>query len=319
MSPRRKFRVSLLGVWAAVCLAGTGWTAYHLYRAEANSGAEGNRWTSQMAQARYGVAAALAALGLMALEIWRKDLVFRHEVQREALVAEHEKKLANFEELAAALAHEVRNPLTTISALVYAIQRKFDRESKEYRDAGLIRSEISRVNGILKEFTQLARPLAPKPSLTPGEVLFKDIEALLSPRLEKDKITLECKCDPSIQFYADREQLTQVLMNLVQNAAESMKTGGRITVRASQATRSIDGPAQRVTLIEVQDEGPGIPEEVQTRIFEPFFSTKKEGTGLGLPVSSRIIHRHNGTLEFDSVPGKGTVFRIVLPAYERES
>ena len=317
MSPRRKFRVSILGVWAAVCLAGTGWTAYELYWGDSDAGGNGSERISSRAQARYGVALALAGLGLVAFEMWRKNLVFRQEVQRGALVAEHEKKLAHFEELAAALAHEVRNPLTTIGALVYSLQRKFNSQSQEFKDVALIRSEISRVSSILKEFTLLARPLAPKPGLIPGGLLLKDIATLLGPRLEKEKVTLESKCDESLMFYADREQLTQVLMNLVQNAAESMKGGGRVTVRANQATRPIEGPPQSVTVIEVQDEGPGVPEEVRDRIFEPFFSTKKEGTGLGLPVSSRIIHRHKGILEFESEPGKGTVFRIVLPANER--
>jgi two-component system sporulation sensor kinase A len=310
-----------LGVLAALCLVGTGWTAYQLYRTESNSGlgASDPRWVSRLAQARLGVAVALLGLGLVSFEIWRKDLVFRHEAQRGALVAEHEKKLAHFEELAASLAHEVRNPLTAISALVYSLQRKFEVHSKEFRDAALIRSEISRVDGMLKEYTQLARPLAPKPSLTPGDLLLKDIARLLRPRLEKDKVTLECRCDESTMLYADREQLTQVLLNLVQNAAESMKGGGRVTVRATQATRPIDGPPQSVTVIEVQDEGSGIPEDVKNRIFEPFFSTKREGTGLGLPVSSRIIRRHQGSLEFESKPGKGTVFRVVLPAHERRN
>jgi signal transduction histidine kinase len=332
MSPRREFHVSLLGVWTAVCLLGTAWTAYSLYSLKGiNAGYlapdetlflpghedfEGTTLRG-LIRARYGITIVVAGLGLLAIEVYRRDFRLRQRIQREEQATEQEKKLAHFEELAAGLAHEVRNPLTTIGALVYALQKKFDGQSKEYKDVALIRSEISRVNGILKEFTQLASPAPPKPALIPGALLLSDLAALMGPRLEKENIKLECHCNGAQLLYADREQLTQVLMNLVQNAAESMKSGGTINVRVSDDHRDVAGEPRAVSLIEVQDEGAGIPEEVQTRIFDPFFSTKREGTGLGLPISARIIHRHRGTVEFETELGKGTVFRIALPAHGR--
>ena len=106
-----------------------------------------------------------------------------------------------------------------------------------------------------------------------------------------------------------------MLLNLVKNAGESMDRGGTVTLRACKAQRELHGEKTEAAILEVADTGQGIPPEIQKRIFDPFFSTKGEGgTGLGLAIAARIVDKHGGNLEFDSAPGKGTVFRIVLPA-----
>jgi signal transduction histidine kinase len=105
-----------------------------------------------------------------------------------------------------------------------------------------------------------------------------------------------------------------VLINLVRNAAESIGQKGSITLRTRQDRLPLKGQPQKVIVLEVQDTGAGIPAEVQERLFDPFFTTKAAGTGLGLSIAMRILERHGGTLQFQTAPGRGTTFGVVLPA-----
>ncbi|HUJ72802.1 MAG TPA: ATP-binding protein, partial [Verrucomicrobiae bacterium] len=116
------------------------------------------------------------------------------------------------------------------------------------------------------------------------------------------------------RFVADAQQMKQVLINLIQNAADSIEVDGTITLRARQDTRRLEERASDVVVLEVQDSGGGIPPDVQNRLFDPFFSTKKGGTGLGLSIAAQIVNNHHGKLEFQTQPGQGTTFAIILPA-----
>ncbi|HXI51347.1 MAG TPA: ATP-binding protein, partial [Candidatus Saccharimonadales bacterium] len=109
-------------------------------------------------------------------------------------------------------------------------------------------------------------------------------------------------------------QLKQVLINLIQNAADAIGRKGTIILRARQDEVRIAGRPTRSVVLEVEDSGTGIPPEVQERLFDPFFSTKENGTGLGLPIAAKIIDQHNGLLDFDTREGHGTTFRVILPA-----
>jgi len=264
---------------------------------------------------------ALAALGaFLVVDLYRRTVVspLRLElVEREGMIR-HQRKLAHFEELAAGLAHEIRNPLTTISARLYTVQRKLREGTPEHQDAVVIGSEIDRINQILKEFIQITRPSSPKMELMTAAPLLEDISHLMAPQLQRQAVKLEVHPPARAQFYGDQQQLKQVLVNLVQNAAESMEREGEVILRAREEKMPFKGAVKRVAIIEVEDNGPGIRPEVQGRLFEPFFSTKKEGTGLGLPISARIIDRHGGTLDFETKPDHGTIFRIMLPGYEKQ-
>ena len=268
---------------------------------------------------RYGLLATLAALtAFILVDVYRRAIVSPLRlklVEREGLI-EHQKKLAHFEELAAGLAHEIRNPLTAISARLYTIQRKLREGTPEYQDAEIISSEIERANQILKEFIQVTRPAPPRLELITAGLLLEDVSQLMGPQLERKAVKLEVQLPARTRFYGDQQQLKQVLVNLVQNAAESMAGGGEVILRAREGRVPFKGALTRASIIEVQDNGPGIRPEVQERLFEPFFSTKKEGTGLGLPISARIIDRHGGRLDFETELDHGTTFRIVLPSYE---
>jgi signal transduction histidine kinase len=236
-------------------------------------------------------------------------------VQRETIIA-HQEKLANFEQLAAGLAHEIRNPLTAINARLYTVQRKLPEGSPEHKDAVVIRDEIGRVNQILKDFIQLTRPAAPNLVVMTAESLLKDVSDLMAAQLQRQAIRLEGRSQGQARFNGDAQQLKQVLINLIQNAAQSIGRDGLIILRSRDGSATLKGTQTKVAIIEVEDDGPGIRPEVQGRLFDPFFSTRKGGTGLGLPISARIIDRHGGRLDFETETGQRTVFRITLPAYE---
>ena len=138
---------------------------------------------------------------------------------------------------------------------------------------------------------------------------------MLEPQCKKHAIDLKFESAVPTRFWADAQQLEQVLINLIQNAAESIEHNGTITLRARADRAWLKGSPADAVMIEVEDTGAGIPPEVKEKIFDPFFSTKEHGTGLGLPISARIVEQHGGRLEFDSEAGHGTVLRIVLPVH----
>ena len=229
-------------------------------------------------------------------------------------------KLAHFGRLAQELAHEIKQPLTAMGARIYTLQKLLPPDSDTLKDAAVIRTEIKRLDKIVKDFLDLARPTLPRLVPVAAEKTLKEIQDLMSPQLAEHAIELKCECSGDVRVLADVYQLKQVLINLVRNAADSLTDGevaaegGTITLRAEKTSRELRGAVTDVAVIEVADTGPGIPAEIQKRIFDPFFSTKTDGTGLGLAIASEIVDKHCGSLEFDSEPGKGTVFRILLPA-----
>ena len=274
---------------------------------------------SSLRKVRYGLWLALVGLGaFLIVDLYWRTVVMplRLKLIQGDTIIKQQEQLAHFEQLAAGLAHEIRNPLTTINARLYTVQRTLQEGTPEKKDAMVIGSELDRVNQILKDFTLLTRPSPPKLALMTAEPLLKEVRDLMAPQLRQQGVRLECQSQGMAHFYGDQQQLKQVLINLVRNAAESIVHDGVILLRARDANVPLKGTQSNVAIIEVEDDGPGIPPEVQGRLFEPFFSTRKDGTGLGLPISARIIDRHGGTLDFETQPGRGTVFRITVPARE---
>lgn len=228
---------------------------------------------------------------------------------------EHQRKLTHFARLATGLAHEIRNPLTAISVRLFTLQKSMNKGTSEHSDASLIRNEVDRLEQILKNFLKLARPSEPKFMLLTAEPAFREVSDLLAPQLQRRGFALKLGSMTTLPFLADPLQLKQVLINLIQNAADSIEEGtGTVTLRArSESTGRGVKAVKRVTL-EVEDSGSGMTPEVQERLFDPFFSTKESGTGLGLAIAAKIIEQHKGTLDFETRLGHGTVFRITLPA-----
>ncbi|MEO6182610.1 MAG: ATP-binding protein [Verrucomicrobiota bacterium] len=238
--------------------------------------------------------------------------VHKQLAERDKII-QQQNMLTHFGRLAAEFAHEIRNPLTAINARLYTLQKSISLDTPEHNDAEIIGNEISRLDQIVKDFLKLARPPEPKFVSICAKPLLREVKELLSPQFEKQSIEINCDAQEDAMFQGDPQQLKQVLINLVKNAAESIGHDGSITLRSRKEKMHMQGKRVKVILIEVEDSGPGIPDDIRERLFNPFFSTKETGTGLGLAISARIIEKHSGILNFESESGQGTTFRIALP------
>jgi signal transduction histidine kinase len=228
------------------------------------------------------------------------------------LVARKE-KLASLGVLAAGVAHEIRNPLTAIKVRLFTLREELAAAALGNEDIEVISGEISRLDRIVKDFLHFARPADPKLETLSASALVSEIHELMRTELAKDSIDLKLEAATRAHIHADANQLKQVLINLVRNAAESIIDAGTVTLRVRQGPAAIQNKRQPCVFIEVEDTGPGIPPELQQRLFDPFFTTKETGTGLGLSIAARIIERHGGVLKFQTRLQQGTIFRVLLP------
>jgi signal transduction histidine kinase len=141
----------------------------------------------------------------------------------------------------------------------------------------------------------------------------QQVEALLGPELRKTNIELLVENGPEASVRIDPQQIQQVLINLIQNAAESIGSNGTVILRSRAGWRRLAERQSEVVVLEVADTGKGIPPEVEKRLFDPFFTTKDVGTGLGLSIAARIVEKHGGALQYQTQVNRGTTFGIVLP------
>jgi two-component system NtrC family sensor kinase len=226
----------------------------------------------------------------------------------------HSEKLAAVGALAATVAHEINNPLTGVYTYIRLMERKIDQgqhgpeeiaKFKGYLDT--MRREVERTTAIVQNLLDFTRPKDPVRKTIDLVKVMGESLALVSNKLSLSNIEVVKFLNPLPEIQADPAHMKQVFLNLLINACEAMEEGGTLTIRSD-----CDPDTNTVT-ISVRDTGTGIEEMDLARIFDPFFSTKKKGTGLGLSVVNGIVTRHNGKVEIDSAPGKGTDFRVSLP------
>jgi two-component system NtrC family sensor kinase len=223
--------------------------------------------------------------------------------QRQLLEVE---KLASVGRLAAGVAHEINNPLTGILTYAEAMRDELPAGAAQRGDLDAIVGETLRCRDIVHRLLDFARqrPLARRPSDL--NALCDRITQLLERQPAFQRVAIVRRLDPALPPVSlDVNQMHQVIVNLMLNAAQAMPDGGVITVETAVA----DGQLA----LRVADTGPGIPPELRPRLFDPFFTTKPQGTGLGLAVAWGIVQRHNGRLSFTTEPGKGTTFIVELP------
>jgi two-component system sensor histidine kinase HydH len=259
------------------------------------------------------LAAVLMAVAVLGLGALGMATIFyiqnRHLTEIKALEAEMARgeRLATVGNLAAAVAHEIRNPLSAVSMGLQRLRAEFEpAEGEEYRRiVDLVQGEVRRLNAIVEEFLSLARPIQLRPEPVPVAALLDEIRRLVEPQAVRAGIVVDQTIPDSLPaLRADRDRIKQVLLNLVLNAIEAMPSGGRLTLGGTAS-----GPA--VTLA-VTDTGSGIPPELLPRVFEPYVTTKTRGLGLGLAIARRIVEAHGGRIEAES-GGQGTCFRVTLP------
>lgn len=231
--------------------------------------------------------------------------------------ARHE-RLASLGILAAGVAHEIRNPLTAIKFRLFSVRQALPADLADNEDLGVIENEIHRLDDIVKGFLQFARPAEPRLSTLPARRLVLHVQDLLREELDRRSIRFEVHAPDDLALRADESQLQQVLINLVQNAADAIGRDGTITLGVRLGVAPLSGRSRPAVILEVADTGPGIAPEAEERLFEPFFSTRQGGTGLGLAIAARIVELHGGTLQYTTAPGRGTTFSIVLPRPTRD-
>ncbi len=273
---------------------------------------------SALAQLRHLVLALLALLFLLgaALAVMAyRDMVVPLQVKlvESQSLAERHEKLASLGLLAAGVAHEIRNPLTAIKAAVYIQEKKFAPGSADAADAELVGREIRRLERIVTEFLQFARPAEPELGNVPAQQPLREVQRFLAPEMARKNIRLLYEESNPLPINVDGEQIKQVLINLVQTAADSLEHGGALTLRCRPDRKPLSNGETDVVILEVADTGHGISPEVEKRLFDPFFTTKPEGTGLGLSIAACIVQKHGGALQYQTQVNRGTTFGIILP------
>ncbi|MGZ3568223.1 MAG: GAF domain-containing protein [Thermodesulfobacteriota bacterium] len=216
-------------------------------------------------------------------------------------------KLAALGQLAAGIAHEIRNPLTSINILIHSLTENFPPEDSHREDLKVIEEEIDRINEILDRFLRFAKPAPPLLERTEVASIFEETLQLIRPRMEKQRVHVQKQFEVLPIILMDREQIKQVALNLLLNAVQAMPRGGTLMLRGEN---SKDGQWIKIS---IRDSGIGIPDEDMNRLFDPFFSTREGGIGLGLSIAHRIIDQHHGKIEVESALGKGTLFTLWLP------
>lgn len=226
-------------------------------------------------------------------------------------------RLAELGTLAAGLAHEIKNPLTSLLTFSRHLARKFDDEHFRNRFQSVVPRELERINEIVERLLELARPARLDLSLVRLPGLIDRVVELYGNEIETRRIAVVRQYARDLPpIRADEEALYRVLVNLIANALDAMGDGGRLTLRLgwTEAGGRISRRSfNRRVRVEVEDTGGGIPPTEHDRVFNPFFTTKPGGTGLGLAIAHKIVDDHGGAIDFRSVPGVGTTFRVVLP------
>jgi signal transduction histidine kinase len=277
--------------------------------------ARANAILGQLRMSVLALVALLYLFGLALAVLAYRDLIvpLRVKLVESQSIAERHEKLASLGLLAAGVAHEIRNPLTAIKAAVFIQQRKIAPGTPEAADAALVQREILRLERIVTEFLQFARPAEPELATISSDQPLKEVQSLLGPALAKNNIRLEIEDSTPMSVKVDGEQMKQVLINLVQNAADSIGHDGAITLRSRADRKELAQGETEVVILEVSDTGPGIAPDVEKRLFDPFFTTKSDGTGLGLSIAACIVQKHGGALQYQTQAHRGTTFGVVLP------
>ncbi|MFH1081152.1 MAG: ATP-binding protein [Pseudomonadota bacterium] len=242
-------------------------------------------------------------------------LVFQDltEIKKMERHLEMNRRLAFVGEMAAGLAHEMRNPLASISGSIQMLHKGLHLSLSDERLMQIILRGKDQLESFMKDFLLLSRP-------TPGmhevfqvdEIIDDVVDAVRYVPDWRDQIEIMKSSANRLEIFASKTEIRQLLWNLVMNAIQAMPDGGKVTVAVRQATLKESIPALE---FEITDNGAGIAETDLGKIFEPFFTTKEKGTGLGLAIVNRIVDGYQGTILVDSVPGRSTTFTVRLPCH----
>jgi two-component system sensor histidine kinase HydH len=253
----------------------------------------------------------LGTISLIAVALtWNKILAREVKLKTEELIESHERlvrseRFAAIGEAAAYVSHEIKNPLMVIGGLARQVENK-EGEPTLREKLHIIQTEVQRLENFLGDLRDFTRPPTPVMQKINLNEIIHEVDTLMAVEASNRNITLMERLDPNLPpLQADPNQMRQVLLNLIKNAFEALDSGGRVTLTS--------GAADNQAWFSVQDTGGGMSPEVLEKIFNPFFTTKKKGTGLGLAVIHKIVSDHHGTVDVESVPDEGTTIRVNLP------
>jgi two-component system sensor histidine kinase HydH len=253
---------------------------------------------------------AIVAAGILGMAaILHNQHSHMEEVKALEIEVLHRERLSALGNLAATVAHEIRNPLNAISMGLQRLKVEFeptDDQEQYSRVTELMLGEVHRLNSIVEQFLSLARPLKIKPEALRVQAVLNELATLVEGEAQQSKVQIRVAAPLTLPpLQADREYLRQTLLNLILNGLQAMPEGGTLTMEAKTSNGNF--------LISVTDTGIGIAPENRTRIFEPYFTTKAKGSGLGLAIARRIIEAHGGKITVTNEAGGGCRFLISLP------
>jgi signal transduction histidine kinase len=215
-------------------------------------------------------------------------------------------RLSALGELSAGMAHEIRNPLGSIRGTAEILQDGIDPADPKAEFARILVKEVDRLNRVVQDFLDFARTPAREERCVDLDEVLREVLVLIRQPALKHRVAVHCDTAGLPPVAGNAEHLKQAFLNIILNALQAMEGGGALTVLAQVC----DGEV----VLRFADTGPGIPAERLQKIFNPFFTTKREGTGLGLAITQRIVSGHGGRIEVESHLGRGTTFTVTLPA-----
>ena len=225
----------------------------------------------------------------------------------------HSSKLAGLGEMAAGIAHEIKNPLTGVALGLEKLENTVSLGTKEVKVLNKVLEDIDRINEIVSRLLDLSRKKKPEMEVLYINDIIKDVLLNIGPLAKQENVEVVTNLNKDLpRINADGGQLYQVFLNLGLNAIQAMPNGGTLAI----STDKTDSNGEKRISISFKDSGIGISKENIRKIFEPFFSSRKGGTGLGMSISHRIVKDHGGNIEIESEPGKGTEIIVLLPTYK---
>jgi len=232
-------------------------------------------------------------------------------------------RLATLGEVSAGIAHEIRNPLAGIKTSAQVLEESFAPNDFRAQLVSRIVKEIDRSNDLLKRFFKFAKPGRPEQEYVKIERLIEGVRLLLNSRMRKKSIKFNADyCENLPDVFVDEGQIEQVIINLMLNAIDSIEGKGEISVKTGIKKHKLDLNIKEIkdfVFVEIQDTGKGIDESHIEKIFNPFFTTKHDGVGLGLAISSRLIEENGGKLDVNSEEGRGTKFTLYFQIETEEN
>lgn len=219
-------------------------------------------------------------------------------------------KLALVGKMAAGMAHSIRNPLTGLKLRLFSLTRGMDLDARQAKHLLAINEAVAHMEKVISNVLEVSRKPRLAKSACDVTAVLDRVLLLLEPRLQAYRTRVERTTAQLPMIEADSEKLCEAFANLVANACEAAGMDGTVTIIEEAGKLA---PLDRVVVVRIHDSGPGIPENLRDVIFEPFMSTKKEGTGLGLPIARQVFEEHGGWLNLHCAPGQGATFVCVLP------